>query len=195
TAAVSGLRTAPRFACSSRRDSTSACDMSQRSSRPRLRARTERKEQAMKIFVAGASGALGKQLVPLLAEAGHEVVATTTSPQKVQTLRALGAQPVVLDLLNAEAVGRAVSQTEPEVVVHEATALSGIGGNFRKFDETFAKTNRLRTQGTDNLLAAALAVGARKLVAQSYAGRTFAREGAAVQDECAALDSAPPSNA
>src|SRR5436305_14552337 len=114
--------------------------MSQTSSRPRLRARIERKEQAMKIFVAGASGALGRQLVPLLAEAGHEVVGTTTSPQKLQTLRALGAQPVVLDLLDAEAVGRAVSQTEPEVVVHEATALSGIGGHFRKFDRPFAQT-------------------------------------------------------
>src|SRR5437773_6266556 len=149
----------------------------------------------MKIFVAGASGALGRQLVPLLAEDGHEVVGTTTSPQKLQTLRALGAQPVVLDLLDAEAVGRVVSQAEPDVVVHEATALSGIGANFRKFDETFAQTNRLRTQGTDNLLAAALAVGARKLVAQSYAGWTFAREGAAVKDEEAALDSAPASNA
>jgi 2-alkyl-3-oxoalkanoate reductase len=133
----------------------------------------------MKIFVAGASGALGRQLVPLLADAGHEVVGTTTSPQKLETLRALGAQPVVLDVLDAEAVGRAISEAEPEVVVHEATALSGIGGNFRKIDATFAQTNRLRREGTDNLLAAALAVGARKLVAQSYAGWTFAREGAA----------------
>jgi nucleoside-diphosphate-sugar epimerase len=149
----------------------------------------------MKIFLAGASGALGRQLVPLLVDAGHEVVGTTTSPQKVETLRALGAQPVVLDLLDAEAVGRAISEAEPEVVVHEATALSGIGGNFRKIDETFAQTNRLRTEGTDNLLAAALAVGARKLVAQSYAGWTFAREGAAVKDEDAALDPAPASNA
>ena len=108
--------------------------------------------------------------MPLLAGAGHEVVGTTTSSQKLETLRALGAQPVVLDLLDAEAVGGAISEAEPEVVVHEATALSGVGGNFRKFDETFAQTNRLRTEGTDNLLAAALAVGARKLVAQSYAG-------------------------
>src|SRR4051794_12065656 len=169
--------------------------MSQVSGRPRLRARTERKEQAMRIFVAGASGALGKHLVPLLAGAGHEVVGTTTSPRKLESLRALGAEPVVLDVLDAEAVGRAVSEAEPEVVVHEATALSGVGGSFRKFDQTFAQTNRLRTQGTDNLLAAALAVGAQKLVAQSYAGWTFAREGAAVKDEDAALDPAPASNA
>jgi 2-alkyl-3-oxoalkanoate reductase len=149
----------------------------------------------MKIFVAGASGVVGRRLVRLLAEAGHEVVGTTTSPQKLKTLGALGAQPVVLDVLDGEAVGRAISEAEPDVVVHEATALSGIGGNFRKFDETFAKTNRLRTEGTDNLLAAAVAVGARKLVAQSYAGWTLAREGAAVKDEDAALDSDPASNA
>src|SRR3954470_6861448 len=178
-----------------RRDSTYACDMSQASGPPRLRARTERKEQAMKTFVAGASGALGRQLVPLLADAGHEVVGTTTSPQKLETLRALGAQPVVLDILDAEAVGRAISEAEPEVVVHEATALSGIGGSFRKFDETFAQTNRLRTEGTDNLLAATLAVGSRKLVAQSYAGWNYAREGAALNDEDAPLCAAPASNA
>jgi nucleoside-diphosphate-sugar epimerase len=149
----------------------------------------------MKIFVAGASGVVGRQLVPLLADAGHEVVGTTTSPQKLETLRALGAQPVVVDVLDAEAVGRAVSEAEPEVVVHEATALSGVGGSFRNMDETFAQTNRLRRDGTDNLFAAALAVGARKLVAQSFAGWTFAREGAAVKDEDAALDPAPASNA
>jgi len=149
----------------------------------------------MKIFVAGASGALGRQLVPLLDGAGHEVVGSTTSPQKLEILGALGAQPIILDVLDAGAVGRAISKAEPEVVVHEATALGGVGGNFRKIDETFAQTNRLRTEGTDNLLAAALAVGARKLVAQSYAGWTFAREGAAVKDEDAPLDSAPAGNA
>src|SRR3954463_4247891 len=109
--------------------------MSQRSGRPRLRARTERKEQAMRIFVAGASGVLGRQLVPLLSDAGHEVVGTTTSARKLETLRALGAQPLVLDLLDAEAVGRAISEAEPEVVVHEATALSGIGGGVREVAE------------------------------------------------------------
>ena len=149
----------------------------------------------MKIFVAGASGALGRQLVPLLDGAGHEVVGSTTSPQKLEILGALGAQPIILDVLDAGAVGRAISKAEPEVVVHEATALGGVGGNFRKIDETFAQTNRLRTEGTDNLLAAALAVGVRKLVAQSYAGWTFAREGAAVKDEDAPLDSAPAGNA
>src|SRR2546430_12678966 len=114
--------------------------MSQASSRPRLRARIERKEQAMKIFVAGASGALGRQLVPLLADAGHEVVGTTTSPRKLETLRALGAQPLVLDVLDAQAVGRAISESEPEVVVHEATALSGIGGELRANSRSVAPT-------------------------------------------------------
>src|SRR5436189_2839250 len=126
---------APPFACVLRRDTTTARDMSQASGPPRLRARTERKEQAMKIFVAGASGALGRQLVPLLAGAGHEVVGTTTSPQKLETLRALGAEPVVLDVLDAEAVGRAISEAEPEVVVHEATALSGHGGVVRPYGQ------------------------------------------------------------
>ena len=149
----------------------------------------------MKIFVAGASGVVGRQLVPLLVDAGHEVVGTTTSARKLETLRALGARPVVLDLLDAEAVGRAIAEAEPEVVVHQATALGGIGGSFRKFDETFAQTNRLRTEGTDNLLAAAIGVGAGRLVAQSYAGWTFAREGAAVKDEDAPLDPAPANNA
>ena len=149
----------------------------------------------MKIFVAGASGALGRQLVPLLARAGHEVVGSTTSTRKLERLAALGAQPVVLDVLDAEAVGRAVSEAQPEVVVHEATALGGVGGSFRKMDETFAQTNRLRTEGTDNLLGAALAVGARKLVAQSFAGWTFAREGAAVMNEEAPLDPDPAANA
>lgn len=149
----------------------------------------------MKIFVAGASGVVGRRLVSLLAGAGHEVVGTTTSPRKLASLAALGAQPVVLDLLDAEAVGRAIAQAQPEVVVHQATALSGVGGSLRKFDETFAQTNRLRREGTDNLLAGALAVGARRLVSQSFAGWPFAREGAAVKDEDAALDPTPARNA
>ena len=148
----------------------------------------------MRIFVAGASGALGRQLVPLLVGAGHEVVGTTTSSRKADVLRALGADSVVLDLLDAEAVGRAVSEAEPQVVVHEATALAAMG-NLRKFDETFAQTNRLRTHGTDNLLAAAKAVGAEKFVAQSYAGWPYARDGARVKDEDAPLDPNPVSSA
>jgi nucleoside-diphosphate-sugar epimerase len=149
----------------------------------------------MKIFVAGASGAIGKQLVPLLVDAGYDVVGTTTSAGKANDLRALGAHPRVLDLLDAEAVGRAVSEAAPDVVVHEATALAPVAGNLRKFDEAFAQTNRLRTEGTDNLLAAGKAVGVRRFVAQSYAGWPYAREGALVKDEEARLDDDPAGNA
>jgi nucleoside-diphosphate-sugar epimerase len=149
----------------------------------------------MKIFVAGASGAIGKHLVPLLVDAGHDVVGTTTSAAKAGVLRALGAEPVVLDLLDAGAVGRTVSEASPDVVVHQATALAPVVSNLRKFDEAFAQTNRLRNEGTDNLLAAAKAVGVGKFVAQSYAGWPYAREGAMVKDEEAQLDSQPVSNA
>jgi nucleoside-diphosphate-sugar epimerase len=148
----------------------------------------------MKIFVAGATGAIGRRLVPLLVDAGYEVVGTTTSAGKADDLRALGAQPVVLDLLDAETVGRALSEAAPDVVVHEATALAP-AGNLRNFDEAFARTNRLRTEGTDNLLAAARAGGVRKFIAQSYAGWPYAREGAAVKDEEAPLDDNPAGNA
>jgi nucleoside-diphosphate-sugar epimerase len=149
----------------------------------------------MKTFVAGATGALGRQLVPLLIDAGHEVVGTTTSAAKIRAVRALGAEPIVLDLLDAEAVGRAVSEAAPDVVLHEATALARVVGNLRKFDEAFAQTNRLRSEGTDNLLAAAKAVGVEKFVAQSYAGWPYARVGAMVKDEEAPLDPEPVSSA
>ena len=148
----------------------------------------------MRIFVAGATGAVGKRLVPLLAAERHEVVGTTRSPGKVGDLRALGAEPVVLDVLDAEAVGRALAEAHPEVVVHQATALSGLS-NLRNLDAAFAETNRLRTEGTDNLLAAARVAGARMLVAQSFAGWPYAREGSLVKDEEAPLDSSPPARA
>jgi 2-alkyl-3-oxoalkanoate reductase len=145
----------------------------------------------MRIFVAGATGAVGSRLVPLLVANGHEVVGTTRSILKANDLRALGAEPVVLDVLDAEAVGRALSEAAPDVVVHQATALSNLS-NLRNLDEAFAKTNKLRTVGTDNLLAAARAAGAGKFVAQSFAGWPYAREGSAVKDEGAPLDPSPP---
>ena len=148
----------------------------------------------MKIFIAGATGAVGKRLVPLLGANGYEVVGTTRSAGKVGGLRALGAEPVVLDVLDAEAVGRAVSEAGPDVVVHQATALSDLS-NVRNLDEAFEETNRLRTVGTDNLLAAAKAAGARKFVAQSFAGWPYAKEGPAVKDEEAPLDPSPPASA
>ena len=148
----------------------------------------------MRIFVAGATGVIGKRLVPLLRANGHEVVGTTRSPGKVDDLRAVGAEPRVLDVLDAVAVGKAVSEARPEVVVHQATALSDLG-NLRNLDEAFADTNRLRTEGTDNLLAAAQAAGAEEFVAQSFAGWPYAKEGSLVKDEEAPLDPSPPANA
>ena len=145
----------------------------------------------MKVFIAGGTGAVGKRLVPLLASAGHDVYATTRSAGKVDDLRRLGAEPVVLDILDREAVEAAIAAARPEVLVHEATALSDMG-DLRHFAEEFAQTNRLRTEGTDNLLAAATAFGVRRVVAQSYAGWPYARVGGPVKTEDDPLDPDPP---
>jgi nucleoside-diphosphate-sugar epimerase len=145
----------------------------------------------MKVFVAGATGALGRALVPRLVGAGHEVTGMTRSHAKRDVVRALGAQPAVADALDPEAVAQAVAQAEPEVIVHELTALSG-PLNMRHFDRSFATTNRLRTEGTDHLLAAGRAVGAHRFVAQSFAGWTFARIGGPVKSEDDPLDPEVP---
>jgi nucleoside-diphosphate-sugar epimerase len=145
----------------------------------------------MKVLVAGATGALGKQLVPRLAAAGHEVVGMTRSASKRDLVRELGAAPVVADALDPDAVARALAEAQPEAIVHQLTALSG-SLNLRKFDRTFAETNRLRTQGTDLLLSAGRAVGVRRFVAQSFAGWPYARDGARVKSEEEPLDPAPP---
>lgn len=144
----------------------------------------------MRVFLAGATGAIGKRLVPLLVANGHVVTGTTRSPEKAERLRAAGAEPVVADALDESAVLKAVTRAEPEVVVHQATALSSL--DLRKFDESFALTNRLRTEGTDHLLAAAVAAGARRFVAQSFAGWPYAREGGPARSEDDPLDPSPP---
>jgi 2-alkyl-3-oxoalkanoate reductase len=154
-----------------------------------------RKETTMRLFVVGASGAVGKRLVPLLVEAGHDVAATTRTPEKAEGLRSAGAEPVLLDVLDPIATGEAVARAQPDVIVHQATALASMGGNPRKFDEDFALTNRLRTEGTDNLLAAARAAGTARLVAQSYTGWPYARVGGAVKTENDPLDPTPPKEA
>jgi len=123
----------------------------------------------MRVFVTGATGALGRHLVPGLVAAGHEVTATTRAPGKAAQLREAGAEPVVLDGLEREAVIAAVRAASPEVIVHEMTALAGLS-NLRNPDKAFAATNELRTRGTDNLLAAAAAAGTSRVIAQSYAG-------------------------
>src|SRR3954469_23470402 len=134
----------------------------------------------MKVFVAGATGALGKQLVPRLVAAGHEVVGMTRSEQHAGLVRELGAEPAIADALDPEAVGAAVSAAQPEVVVHQLTALSE-EIDLRHFERSFAQTNRLRTEGTDNLLSAARAAGTRRFVAQSFAGWPSARIGGPVK--------------
>jgi len=145
----------------------------------------------MRVLVAGGSGVIGQRLLPQLVERGHEVIATTRSPQKSDSLRALGAVPVVMDGLDAGSVGEAVARAEPDVIVHQMTALTGVG-DLRHFDEEFALTNELRTRGTNYLMTAAEALGVRRFVAQSYTGWPNAREGGAVKSEDDPLDPRPP---
>jgi nucleoside-diphosphate-sugar epimerase len=145
----------------------------------------------MKVFVAGATGALGRQLVPMLVANGHEVTGMTSKSEKQDVVRALGAKPVVADALDPDAVAQAVAQAEPEVIAHELTALAG-AIDLRDFENTFALTNRLRTEATDHLLAAGRAVGIKRFVAQSFAGWPFARTGGKIKTEEDPLDSAPP---
>ena len=145
----------------------------------------------MKVLVAGATGALGKQLVPRLVAAGHDVVGTTRTESKADLVRSLGARPAVLDALDPEQVAEAVAAAEPEAIVHELSALSG-PPDVRHFDRYFALTNRLRTEGTDNLLAAARAQGGvRRFVIQSFAGWPYERSGGLVKTEDDPLDPTP----
>jgi nucleoside-diphosphate-sugar epimerase len=144
----------------------------------------------MKIFLAGATGAMGKQLVPRLVEAGHEVVGTTRSESKRALIEEMGATAVVVDALNAEQVGDAVAKAEPEAIIHELTAIETF--DIRRFDRSFEMTNRLRTEGTDHLLAAGRAVGVKRFVAQSYAAWPYIRSGGPVKTEEDPLDPNPP---
>jgi len=121
----------------------------------------------MRVLVAGATGVVGRRLVPQLIKAGHDVVGTTRTAAKRSDLWNVGAEPMVVDGLDAAAVGEAVAKASPDVVVHQMTALSGIS-DLRHFDRTFAGTNALRSAGTDNLLAAARASGVRRFIAASY---------------------------
>jgi 2-alkyl-3-oxoalkanoate reductase len=148
----------------------------------------------MRVFVAGASGAIGTRLVPQLIEGGHEVIGNYRSPEKAERLRALGAKPIALDLLDARAVRKAVLEAAPDAIVHQATALANARFG-RNFDRTFAQTNRLRTEGTDNLLAAAREAGVSRLVAQSNTTFRYAREGGMVKGEDDPLDTKPVAGA
>jgi nucleoside-diphosphate-sugar epimerase len=145
----------------------------------------------MHVFLAGATGAIGRPLTRLLTSNGHTVVGTTRSAAKADALRALGAEPVVLDGLDRDAVIAAVAAAEPDAIVHEMTAIESLA-DLRHPDRAFAATNRLRTEGTDNLLAAARAAGVERVLVQSFVGWPFAREGGPVKDEDAPLDPHPP---
>jgi nucleoside-diphosphate-sugar epimerase len=145
----------------------------------------------MRVFVAGGAGAIGRPLVAQLVARGHEVTATTTGPAKLELVAQLGAEGVVMDGLDAASVGEAVAKARPDAIVHEMTGLSGAHAgkpNMKRFDQWFATTNRLRTEGTDHLLAAAEATGVSHLVAQSYAGWNGIRKGGWVKTEEDPLD-------
>src|SRR4051794_3555488 len=142
----------------------------------------------MRVFLAGATGAIGKQLVPRLVQAGHEVTGMTRSESKQPMLAELGAEPVVADALDPDQVADAVARARPEVIVHQLTAIGAL--DMRHFDRAFALTNRLRTEGTDHLLSAGQAVGVKRFVAQSYWGG-YARTGPSVKSEDDPLDPAP----
>jgi 2-alkyl-3-oxoalkanoate reductase len=148
----------------------------------------------MRVFVAGATGAIGSRLVPQLIAGGHEVIGTSRSEKKAGRLRSEGAEAIVLDLLDRDAVRQAVVAARPDAIVHQGTALAGLT-DFRNFDRSFRETNRLRTEGTDALLAAASEASVGRFVAQSFAGWPYAKEGSAVKDEEAPLDPSPPESA
>jgi nucleoside-diphosphate-sugar epimerase len=145
----------------------------------------------MRIFVAGATGAVGSRLVPRLVSAGHAVVGLTRTPAKAEALQREGAQPVVADALDEAAMRDAVARARPEVLIHELTALADTS-DLRRFDRSFAMSNRLRTEGTDHLVAAARAAGVRRIVAQSFCGWPYARGGAPAKSENESLDPDPP---
>jgi 2-alkyl-3-oxoalkanoate reductase len=150
----------------------------------------ERKEHDMRVFIAGGTGAVGKRLVPLLVARGHEVTATTTRPGALEQLRALGANPVVMDGLDAASVAAAVEHAGPDVLVHQMTALAG--ADFKHFEQSFATTNELRTRGTEYLLEAAEAVGVPRFVAQGFYDWPSARAGGPPKTEEDPPDPNPP---
>jgi 2-alkyl-3-oxoalkanoate reductase len=145
----------------------------------------------MRIFVAGATGAVGCPLVSALITAGHSVVGLTRTAAKADAIRRMGAEPVVADGLDAAAIDAAVTSARPDVIIHDMTDLNG-ATDLRHFNRTFANSNRLRTTGTDYLLAAARKAGVRRLIAQSYCGWPYARSGVAVKTEADELDPDPP---
>lgn len=145
----------------------------------------------MRILVAGATGAVGLQLVPQLIAAGHSVVGTTRTPAKAEIIRRMGAEPAIADGLDAPVIRDAVIAAKPDVVIDQMTDLGAVT-DLRHFDRAFATTNRLRTEGTDFLLAAAREAGVKRFIAQSFCGWTYGRGGEAIKTEADELDPDPP---
>jgi nucleoside-diphosphate-sugar epimerase len=147
----------------------------------------------MRVFVAGSTGAIGKFLVPHLVENGHEVVALVRAAHKAKAFEMMGVKVAIADAFRKEELTAAIRGSEPEVIIHQLTALVGVG-NFKKLDEEFTLTNRFRTEVTDTMLAAARLVGTRRFIAQSFCGWPFAREGRPVKTEEDPLDPDPPAS-
>ena len=148
----------------------------------------------MRVFVAGATGAIGKHLLPLLKEDGHEIVALSRTQEKAATLEAGGLEVAIADALDAERLAAAILSAEPDVVIHQLTALGEGAGDFKRLDQQFVTTNRLRTEATDTMLRAAKQAGARRFIVQSFCGWPFARVGGPVKTEEDPLDPVPPGN-
>lgn len=145
----------------------------------------------MRVFIAGATGAIGQRLVPLLVDAAHEVTGTTRTPDKLDGLRLAGATAVLMNGLDGEEIRKTVLEARPDVVVHQMTALGG-DLDLRHFARSFAETNRLRTEGTDHLLAAAIEAGAHRFIVQSFTGWPNEMRGGPVKTEDDPLISDPP---
>jgi nucleoside-diphosphate-sugar epimerase len=148
-------------------------------------------EATMRILVAGATGAIGRHLLPRLVAAGHQVAGTTRNARKADLVRRLGAEAIVMNGLDARSVKSAVESAKPEAIIHQMTDLAGVS-DLRHFDRTFAVSNRLRTEGTDHLLAAARDAGVKRFLAQSFCGWPYARVGGTVKSEDDPLDPNPP---
>ena len=148
----------------------------------------------MRVLVVGASGAIGRRLIPQLAERGHQVTGTSRSAAKARQLRSLGAEPAVLDALDNGAVSAVVAQARPDAIIYQATALTGRGFS-RNMDRGFAATNELRTRGTDILLAVAREKGVPRFIGQSFAPFRYAHTGGPVKDENDPLVADPPPSA
>jgi len=148
----------------------------------------------MKVFIAGSTGVVGKSLVPLLLKSGYEVVALARTPDRARELELLGAKISIANPLDRAELTAAIRISAPQVIIHQLTSLTAATGNFRRFDEELALTNRFRTEVTDTMLAAARLAGTRRFIAQSFCGWTFARDGGAVKTEEDPLDPNPPAS-